>query len=170
MNIIMVTDMEGVAGIVDFPNWCTPGGMYYDKGKRLLTEEVNAAVRGFMDAGAQNIYVLDGHGPGGIDIEVLDPRAYYIRGSVYYSLQFMQKDWKIDVFPRSQHAKSRTEYSHLAHTQGTSYFEETVNGVPIGEFGEFAFIAQAGYPSFRLREEAFAKKRWNWLPIWKPSP
>ncbi|MGI6563330.1 MAG: M55 family metallopeptidase [Clostridia bacterium] len=167
MNIIMVTDMEGVAGIVDFPNWCTPGGMYYDKGKRLLTEEVNAAVRGFMDAGAQNIYVLDGHGPGGIDIEVLDPRAYYIRGSVYYSLQFMQKDWKIDVFCHvGQHAKSRTEYSHLAHTQGTSYFEETVNGVPIGEFGEFAFYcAKLGIPPiFGSGEEAFCKEALELAP------
>ncbi len=167
MNIIVVTDMEGVAGIVDFPNWVTPGGMYYDKGKRLLTEEVNAAVRGFKDGGADNIYILDGHGPGGIDIELLDERAYYIRGSVVSSLKFMTEDWKINVFAHvGQHAKSRTEYSQLTHTQGTSYLDETINGISIGEFGEFAlYCSFLGIPPiFGSGEEAFCKEALELAP------
>ncbi len=153
MNIMIVTDMEGVAGIVDFPNWCTPGGVYYDKGKRLSTEEVNAAIRGFMDAGAENIYILDGHGPSSLDIELLDPRAYYIRGSIAASVKFMT-DWKIDVFAHvGQHAKSRTEYSQLTHTQGTSYFDETINGISIGI-----------PPIFGSGEEAFCKEALELAP------
>ena len=38
-----MTDMEGVAGILNFQDWAFNDGRYYDKGKRLLTEEVNAA-------------------------------------------------------------------------------------------------------------------------------
>ena len=78
-KIYIVTDMEGVAGVRDFENWCEPAGRYYDLGRKLLTLEVNAAVEGFSRA-ARGDTVLDGHGYGGVAIELLDSRAKLERG------------------------------------------------------------------------------------------
>ena len=71
MKIMIMTDMEGCAGILNHDDWVMPEGRYYEKGKRLLTEEVNAALAGFFEAGAGEVVVVDGHGYGGIDPELL---------------------------------------------------------------------------------------------------
>ena len=52
MKLVMLTDMEGCAGVNNFHDWVFPGGMFYDMGREILTEEVNAAIRGFMENGA----------------------------------------------------------------------------------------------------------------------
>ncbi len=56
-----MTDVEGCAGILNFNDWCAPGGRYYEKGKAILTGEVNAAVQGFFAGGATEVVVFDGH-------------------------------------------------------------------------------------------------------------
>ena len=75
MKILLMSDMEGVAGILNREDWTRPSGATYDAGKRLLTEEVNAAIDGLFAGGATYVLVVDGHGPGGIDPELLDERA-----------------------------------------------------------------------------------------------
>ena len=85
MKIMVMTDMEGVAGLMDSDNWCHPPseghpGRYYELGKQLLTEEVNAAVDGLCDAGADDLVVADGHGAGGINPLLLDRRCKLMRG------------------------------------------------------------------------------------------
>ena len=81
MKILIMTDMEGVAGVLDHDEWVTKSGLFYLKGMRLLTEEVNAAVRGLYAEGATEIIVVDGHGQGGIDPELLDERVKLMRGA-----------------------------------------------------------------------------------------
>ncbi len=136
-----MTDMEGVAGVLDFENWCEPKGRYYELGKEFLTAEVNAAIAGFVRAGATEFLVVDGHGHGGINLKLLDRRAELAR------------NWAPPPYPFSldtsfgyaacvgQHAMSRTEGAHLAHTGSFSVFETTINGTPVGEFGEMALCA-----------------------------
>src|SRR5436190_7696131 len=75
--------MEGVAGIVKWQQ--TSGGdPMYEEGRRLYTEEVNAAVRGAVAAGATEIIVMDCHGAGGdwsfnsLVPEMLDPRCEWV--------------------------------------------------------------------------------------------
>ena len=80
MKIMIMTDMEGVAGILNHDDWVMPEGLFYLQGRRLLTEEINAAVSGFFDGGAEEVLVIDGHGKGGIDPELLDERALLSRG------------------------------------------------------------------------------------------
>ena len=65
MRVLIVTDLEGVNGVLNFPDWCTPEGQRNEVGCRFLTEEVNAAVKGFFNAGATEVIVVDGHGSGG---------------------------------------------------------------------------------------------------------
>ena len=64
MRVHVISDMEGVAGIVKFEQ--TQGGhQMYEEGRRLYTEEINAAVRGARAGGATEIVVMDCHGAGG---------------------------------------------------------------------------------------------------------
>ena len=64
MRILIMTDMEGVSGIVAWDQ-VTGGKPMYEEGRRLYTEEINAAVRGARAAGAEEIVVVDCHGAGG---------------------------------------------------------------------------------------------------------
>ena len=51
MRVLIMTDMEGVSGII---NWdqVNGGAPLYAEGRVLYTEEINAAVRGAKAAGA----------------------------------------------------------------------------------------------------------------------
>jgi len=68
MNIYIITEMEGCAGVLNFNDWCEPAGRYYELGKKILTDETNAAVAGFFDGGTSRIVVNDSHGHGGITL------------------------------------------------------------------------------------------------------
>src|SRR3954467_4442772 len=56
--------MEGISGIVN-PHQTTAGKAQFEEGRRLYTEEINAAVRGAKAGGATEIVVVDCHGAGG---------------------------------------------------------------------------------------------------------
>ncbi len=141
MKVYVMTDLEGVAGVLNHQDWCSPGSRYYDKAKRLLTLEVNACVQGLREGGVDEVVVADGHGPGGIDPELLDPEVFLERG-------WPDGPWPLGLDKSfdavawvGQHAKSRSVRAHLAHTQSFRYFELSVNGVAIGEFGQLAMCA-----------------------------
>ena len=55
---------KGVSGIVK-PEQTTGGDPMYEEGRKLYTEEINAAVRGAKAGGATEIVVMDCHGAGG---------------------------------------------------------------------------------------------------------
>src|SRR6266542_4157155 len=65
MKVFIVSDMEGVAGIL---KWQQVDGSKakrsYHEGRELYTEEINAAVRGARSGGAKEIVVMDCHGAG----------------------------------------------------------------------------------------------------------
>jgi len=144
-----MTDMEGVAGLKNSEDWCKPDSRFYAVGCRLLTLEVNAAVEGFFAGGAAYVQVADGHGWGGIDIELLDPRVEYARGWGAKAWPFGLDDTYSGVAWIGQHAKASTEYAHLAHTQSFAYIDLSVNGVSIGEFGQLGLCAaELGVPAF----------------------
>lgn len=148
MRIMLVTDLEGVAGVKNAEDWIFPATPYYATATRLLTAEVNAAVEGFFAAGATYVQVADGHGPGAIDIERLDPRVEYARG--WPEVWPFHLDEGFDgVAWVGQHAKASTEMAHLAHTQNFGYIDLQVNGVSIGELGQLALCAaELGIPPF----------------------
>lgn len=64
MRVLIMSDMEGVSGIVDWAQ-VNGGAAMYEEGRRHYTEEINAAVRGARSAGATEIVVVDCHGAGG---------------------------------------------------------------------------------------------------------
>ena len=166
MKIMIVTDLEGVAGVLDFENWCSPSSCYYEKAKRLLTEETNAVIDGLFAGGATEIRVVDGHGPGAIDPELLDERVELQRGVCNPVWPFTLDSSFDGICWVGQHAKSRTPYSHLTHTGNFGCKEITVNGVAVGEFAEFALCArELGVPViFAGGEEAFAREAEEFAP------
>lgn len=80
MKIFVSADIEGVAGVV-VPAHGEPGNLEYERARRLMTGEVNAAIAGAFDGGASLVLVNDGHGPMlNILPEELDQRAELILG------------------------------------------------------------------------------------------
>ena len=64
MRVHIISDMEGVSGIVK-PEQTSGGDPMFEEGRKLYTEEINAAVRGAKAGGATEIVVMDCHGAGG---------------------------------------------------------------------------------------------------------
>lgn len=140
MRVYIQTDVEGVAGVLDVENWCTPQSRYYDVGKELLTAEVNACAEGLFAGGATSILVADGHGAGGINPRLLDSRVELQRGWARGWPLGLEEGFDF-VACVGQHAKAGTEFSHITHTQWFNWIDLTVNGVSVGEFGQFALCA-----------------------------
>ena len=165
MKIYIMTDLEGVAGVMDFENWCSPGFRYYEQAKEFLTREVNAAVDGFFEGGATEITVSDGHGSGGINPALIDPRIELLRGWPEGWPLMLDESYDAVAWV-GQHAKAGTEYAHLAHTQSFGYLDLSVNGISIGEFGQFAMCAsELGVRSiFASGDEAFTKEAQALVP------
>ena len=81
MRILIAADMEGITGVVhaDQTESTHPE---YQRFRRLMTADVNAAIRGAFDGGADEVVVSDGHGGArNILIEELDGRARLNSGS-----------------------------------------------------------------------------------------
>ena len=80
MKIYVSADIEGVAGVVS-PEQGRPGNAEYERARRLMTEEVNAAIEGALAGGATAILVNDSHGPmTNLLPELLNPAAELILG------------------------------------------------------------------------------------------
>ncbi|MFF9025390.1 M55 family metallopeptidase [Streptomyces eurythermus] len=80
MRIYISADMEGVTGLVDADD-VQPGGRDYERGRAKMAEDVNAAVRGALAAGAVHVLVNDAHGPmRNLLPEALHPAARLVRG------------------------------------------------------------------------------------------
>ena len=80
MRIHISADMEGITGLVDADD-VQPGGRDYERGRLMMAEDVNAAIRGAVAAGATEIVVNDAHGPmRNLRPEALHPAARLIRG------------------------------------------------------------------------------------------
>src|SRR5437764_7335 len=63
MRVFVISDMEGVSGICKWPQ-VDGGEPLYEEGRRLYTEEINAAIRGAFAGGAGEVLVMDCHGAG----------------------------------------------------------------------------------------------------------
>lgn len=156
-----MTDMEGCAGIMNHDEWVRPSGRYFDKGREILTMEVNAAIEGFFEGGADDILVVDGHGAGGIDPLLLHPAARLAGGGAPNPPFPFFMDSRFDgAACVGQHAKAGTPRSHITHTEWFNWIDLTVNGRSIGEYGTFALCAmELGVPFiFGAGEEAFCRE------------
>lgn len=168
MRVYIMTDLEGVAGVLDSENWCLKESRYFDQAKELLTREVNAAVEGFVSAGATEVLVADGHGWGGIVPSLLHPRAqlsaHWPAGKAY---PFSLDDGRFDAAAWiGQHPKAGTPRGHLCHTGSMDVRDVRINGISVGEFAEVALCAgEIGIPViFAAGCEAFTREAAEFVP------
>lgn len=160
-SIYLMTDLEGVAGVVAFEEHTYPTARHYEHAKKLLTAEINAAVEGLLSEGVDDILVVDGHGPGGIWFEDLHPEAKLLHGRPITGQIMRQPMERYDaVALLGQHAMAGVGTSNLSHTQNSraiDYFK--LNGRPIGEIAQLALYAGAlGKPMIFLTGEVDACK------------
>jgi D-amino peptidase len=141
MRVLVVGDMEGVAGITKWQQ--TDGGeSLYDEGRKLYTEEINAAVRGAKAAGATEIVVMDCHGAGkgwsfnSLVPELLDPDCQWVVQNEWTEYtEFLEQGCDAALFV-AMHAKAGTPDGVLSHTvSGKDYRGLWFNGVSVGETG-----------------------------------
>lgn len=160
-----MTDMEGVCGVLDYLNWALPSSANYAQGRRLLTMEVNAAVDGFYSAGASSVLVVDGHGSGGIDQEILDRRTLLLHGFPGPFPFGLDRGFDAMAWV-GQHAKAGAEHAHLPHTFSFRAKDVRVNGVSVGELGLMAMCAAVvGVPAiFASGDEALCREAHEILP------
>jgi D-amino peptidase len=71
LKVLILHDMEGLAGEDDWREFSFAYPDLYAKGQQLLTDDVNAVIAGLVAGGATSIDVVDGHGSGNPDPDVL---------------------------------------------------------------------------------------------------
>src|SRR3954469_772589 len=160
MKVFMVTDMEGVAGVVSFTQQSYPDGKYYEQAKKLETAEVNAAADGLIDAGISDILVWDGHGAGGISFEDLPPVAKLLHGRPsppWSRLDSVIAGYDVVVMV-GQHAMAGVMTGNQNHTQSSQTIDYyKLNGKLIGEIGQIAlYFGSFGLPLIFLSGESDA--------------
>ena len=141
MKVFVMSDMEGVAGITKWEQ-CKGGHKMYEEGRRLYTEEINAAVRGAYAGGATEVVVMDCHGAGegwtfnSLIHDKLDPRCEYVVQSHWTEYtEFLEEGCDVALFV-AMHSMAGTENGVLSHTvSGTEWHRLAFNGVEVGETG-----------------------------------
>ena len=81
MRVLISADMEGVTGVT-FPDDVEPGHPRWSDHRGLFTGDVNAAIAGFFDAGAEEVLVNDAHADKrNLLLPELDTRANLLIGT-----------------------------------------------------------------------------------------
>jgi D-amino peptidase len=143
MKILIATDMEGITGVTTWDQ-VRPGHVEYSRFRKLMTQDVNAAIRGAMEAGVNEIIVADGHWAGSnILIEELDPRARLNSGSPSPFSMMQGIDESVDgIFFVGYHARNGTPNAVLDHTWSSKTVVNIwLNDILTGEYGLNAAVA-----------------------------
>jgi len=141
VRVHIISDMEGVAGIVKGEQ-TTGGEPLYEEGRKLYTEEINAAIRGAKAAGATEIVVMDCHGAGkgwtfnSLVPEDLDPDCHFVVQNEWTEYtEFLEQGCDAALFV-GMHARAGTRDGVMNHTiYGRDYQNLWFNGTLVGETG-----------------------------------
>ncbi len=143
MRVFISTDIEGTAGIADWQQ-VVGAGAEYELGRRLLTDEVNAAIDGAVDGGAEHVLVNDAHWtmqnmrPGDLHHD-----ASYLSGKhkPLYMMQGLDAGFDA-VFMVAYHGSISAERAVLSHTYNPfAVWDVKLNGVAVGESALNALVA-----------------------------
>ena len=135
MKLIIMTDMEGVAGVLNADEYLDASGRLYEVGRELAARECNAAIEGAIAAERRTSWWWTGTGPArstaaccsrqracSPDNPSRGPSAAIRRST--------------QAFIVGQHAMSNADGGHLFHTNSWQVEEWRCNGRPIGELGK----------------------------------
>jgi D-amino peptidase len=142
MKVFLSSDMEGTAGVVEWEQ-CVGDGPAAAAGRRLLLDEVNAAIEGAIDGGASEIVVNDSHATmRNLPPDAIAGQASYISGS-HKPLYMMQGlDASFDAVLFVSYHGSVGASAGLSHTYNPrAVAEARINGTVTGEAGINALVA-----------------------------
>lgn len=165
MNVMFLTDVEGIAGVthIDQMDRSTPP---YEKTRQALTRSINLAVNAAFEAGADTVYYLDGHAGGGnVYEDKVDPRAQKV---TILQWETLLSEGKIDCqIELGAHARAGTIGGFLDHTLSSKiFFSHRVNGVEMSELSIHALVCGAhNVPVIAcIGDEAACKQAKEYIP------
>lgn len=143
MKVYIVVDMEGATGVSAFDDvlFNKPP---YNSARIRLTQDVNAAIEGAIEAGATEILVNECHDRGtNLVLEKLHPKARVIRGDKGKKHLYVEGiDESFDkVFLVGFHARAGTMNAVLNHSFNLKVHNFWINDVLMGEVGVAATLA-----------------------------
>jgi D-amino peptidase len=146
MRVYISIDMEGIAGVVheDQTNPVDPRHAgEYNRYRRLMTNEANAAIAGARQAGGTTILVNDSHWlMRNLIAEELDPAAELMSGGPKSLSMVEGIDRGFDAaFFVGYHAMAGTHHAIIDHTYTSRVYQTRINGNPVGELALNAAIA-----------------------------
>lgn len=138
-TVFLITDAEGVAGVCrqDQTDPKDP------EMRQLLTGEINAAVNGLFEAGAEEVIVWDGHdGSQTLSALTIHPRSKLIIGDLGVTMT-LERNYAAVGFV-GQHARANRKGGILAHSYSSLGIQTMLmNGKPVGEIETRAALAGA---------------------------
>jgi len=145
MKIFIMTDLEGITNVNHIDDIFVEER--YEKARIELMKDVNAAIAGYYDAGAEKVYVYDGHGGGKNFIpELLDERAIQAKAGEWEDII---RSGEIDAYAEvGLHAMAGAINAFLEHTQNSKkWFDYSINGRSCGELIQgAAFVGAFNIP------------------------
>lgn len=146
MKVFISVDMEGICGLVRWADVVTQG-IDFERNRRLMTLDANAAVSGAFDAGASEVVVEENHGVEELCdllIDEVDERCTVVRGAgrpTATTMAALDSDTGV-VLLVGHHARAGSRPGIMAHTVSYQKFAAVrVNGNDCGEGEIFAIRA-----------------------------
>jgi D-amino peptidase len=146
MRVYISVDMEGVAGVVheDQTDPTDPRhAAEYNRFRRLMTAEANAAVEGALAAGATAVLVNDSHWlMRNLIAEELHPAAELLSGGpkLRSMVEGVELGFDAALFV-GYHARAGAPHAIIDHTYTSRVHEARLNGRPVGELAINAAMA-----------------------------
>ncbi|AIE85010.1 M55 family metallopeptidase [Fimbriimonas ginsengisoli] len=146
MRVYISADIEGITGLVSWSQCSRPDGKSFDYAfaRRMMTHDVNAAIRGARAGGATEILLKDSHGNSkNLLLDQLEPGVRLISGHGSGTDGMMQGiDETFDcAFLVGYHAMAGTLGGVMEHTITGGVHRLWVNGYECGEMGLSAGVA-----------------------------
>ena len=138
MRVWLSVDMEGISGLVRWADVIS-SGMDFQRNRRFMTADANAAIAGAFDGGATEVVVEENHGVEELCdllLDEIDPRCRVVRGAGRPAASTMAGlDATIGVVLFvGHHARAGSFPGIMAHTVSYERFKSVrVAGVPVGE-------------------------------------
>lgn len=151
--MLISADMEGTCGVVNWVQVIPPeiaragqagSTSEYERARRRMTLEVNAAVEGALAAGADEVLVNDSHdGMRNLIPDELHPDAQFISGfdKDLLMVQGADESGVQGMLYTGYHARAGTPDGPLAHSFTGWVHDIRVDGTSMGEYGVNALIA-----------------------------
>ena len=146
MRVYISVDMEGIAGVAHEDQTDPIESRHageYNRFRRLMTNEANAAIAGALEAGAETVLVNDSHWlMRNLLAEELNPAAELMNGGPKRLSMVEGIDAGFDAAMFiGYHARAGTRNATIDHTYTSSVYEARINGAPVGELALNAAMA-----------------------------